>query len=128
MAWSHPTLARANIGKRYTPVERVNRGLLTRVEGHSRTAVANAAAANKKCTAINAFNIWTFKFEFNFVLVSGCSSDFEEVGGECVMWLGKRGKYYQAKDLCQQKNATVLMVKSEKFSNALMAWSRPNKA
>jgi len=58
----------------------------------------------------------------------GCSSDFEEVGGECVMWLGKRGKYDQAKDLCQQKNATVLMVKSENFSNALMAWSRPNKA
>jgi len=56
-----------------------------------------------------------------------CSSDFEVVGGKCVRWLGLRAKYAVAQTKCADLGASVLMLKSESFTDAIMAWDKVTK-
>ena len=57
----------------------------------------------------------------------GCTTNFEEVGGHCVQWMGIRKRYADAVAMCQGLEgvtADLLMLKTEEFTAAILAWDR----
>merc|ERR1719427_1078425 len=59
--------------------------------------------------------------------VENCTSGFELLDGKCVSWLGVRANYTHAQTKCANLNATVLMLKNETFTNAIMSWDKVTK-